>query len=138
MAETRIGNNYNNLYNNSLALKNHLDSNKRVDLDVIQDLKTYLVDFQKNPTRAQVVYRDVVKKNPIMHPAQYSYNKTQMSRFVLAKDLMDSVSKIFEKQLYPKTHKLRKSLIQNDRIALDTVVPKLTSKFAKFLVSVIK
>lgn len=46
--------------------------------------------------------------------------------------LVKKISNIYFEE-YQNTYKLREKLIQNGRISLDRVVPKMTSKFKKFL-----
>ena len=46
--------------------------------------------------------------------------------------LVKKISNIYFEE-YKNSYKLREKLIQNGRISLDRVVPKMTNKFKKFL-----
>ena len=88
-----------------------------------EEYLTYIKEWISNSTRAKIAMHEVVNNNP--KSSDYFLNKRLLLKDPILKNA-DSYVKSYEKDMYPKTLKLRNNLIKNDRINLDSVTPKLS------------
>lgn len=120
---------FDRFYDNAYYCKNQIDkSGNHFDLEYAKDdYINFLNNRLENPTIADTAMRKVVKQQPYKNPEHTIINNLGDLESVPEIDkLVRKDAKNYHKTLYPKTGTLRQTLIENDRIALDTVTPKLT------------
>lgn len=88
-----------------------------------RDYLTFINERMSNSTQAKIAMHEVVNNDS--KSRDYFLNKRLLLKDPILKNA-DSYVKSYEKDMYPKTLKLRNNLIKNDRINLDSVTPKLS------------
>lgn len=131
-----IENKYNNYYNVSKDLVKALDTNNKVwQRDAIEAAKKYVDCFDKNPTRAQMMLNYAMKKN-LSNPYVYDSKLGKLLDIETIDNHIQPVLYRYNKK-YPKTGKIRKNLIEADRILPDVIKPKIKSSFKKLCLKLI-
>lgn len=104
-----------------------------VDSYEIDRYNKFLQVKAKNPTAADIAMRAAEKQN--LTPAYLWYKRNvRLLEKSPENDVLVQQFKENYKQNYPKTGKLRKALIKNDRFQLDRVTPKMTSNLKKMFI----
>lgn len=120
-----------NLYEKAYLCKASMDrcykhqASDRFTISSQKHYKNFLNEKKRNFLKANIMMRDVLAEHPISNPETYEYNKT----FLEKKPEIDILIKEcdeFESKNYKKTKEIRKKLIENNRINLYHVTPKMT------------
>ena len=123
------GSQYERIRNNAYWHNAHLDTEFTVTKDQMEATLDHIDDCIHNPTRGLLARRE--KTKPIPNYPEYFRNKEIMFNFPEVKAKND----VFEsqyKKMYPKTGKIRKSLIESKYVVLNTIKPKMT-RFQKLI-----
>ena len=100
----------------------HLDTILTPDVNDVRDSIKHLQDCKKNPTVGLLARKCCETNN---YPNSKMRNMDLLMRNSKLKKLSDSFETSFEKELYPKTHKIRKYLIEKEFVVLDYVKPRV-------------
>lgn len=123
---------YRKYRSNAYWARTHLDTRFKPDADDAQAIIDHLKDCRENPTRG-LIARRAVKKKP-HYPGFYERNKAILAKMPEVKQQHDLFEKTY-KELYPKSGKTRKALIDNQNVFFRHVKPKmdgLTKAIFKF------
>ena len=97
-----------------------------------REYKDFLDVIYKNSTIAKIAEQEDINKSTLRFPKVYKENLKIVLENPLIQDTLILIDKK-EKELYPKTQKIRNILIKNDRFSLDFVKPKIESGLLKML-----
>lgn len=117
-----------NIKSNAFWYNSHIDTLYKPGNRAIIDTITHLNDCKTNPTIGLLARR---QSKTDFYPEFQNRNKELLINNPKIKNLNDSFEKEF-KELYPKTAKIRKYLIDNEFVILDYIKPK-TQSFSKKL-----
>jgi hypothetical protein len=113
-------------------VRSHFNTRYNADKEtMIEHYKDFLNTKLENSTIADLAMQDVLKKQPITHPLIYSSKQKRLEREPEVDELVLRVNNQY-KENYPKTGDIRKTLIENDRVSLESIQPKAT-KLEKFI-----
>ncbi len=120
MTDTMIsGNRFGRINQNAYWANAHLDTKFHIDTDNIEDNLKHIKDCIENPTRGLLAAK---KHKTTNYPDCYTRNYNKLLKIPSIKKAVDNFDKQFN-NLYPKTAKARKFLINNESIKLDYVKP---------------
>lgn len=118
-----------NLYDTAYYCKTSLDKSSSnfngINKDIASDkYGQFLNEKLKNPTATAIAMHDIAKSHPIENPIDFGKNIVELEKTPKIDILVKKLSEIDKSQ--KKTSYLRREIIANDRISLNTVLPKLT------------
>ncbi len=118
---------------NALWARIHMDTRFTPDDIASEDYLNHLNDKIKNPTRGMLAMREQ-EKRPLNYPLKYAQNKDLFEKEISeTKAATEEFNNLVDK-LYPKTKRIRKYIIDHDRVVFDKVKPsKGTKLIRKFL-----
>lgn len=128
MSETILGGaRFDDIYGHAANYKRQLDSNPAWYDEELAQIRTedFLKDRIKNPTIADAAMHRYVKRYPFESPKYQIINNIADLEKTPVVDTLIKQDRENYKKLYPKTGRIREALIQNDRIDLYKVTPKL-------------
>lgn len=108
------------------------DSAWNVDKNDIYNYNGFLQEKVKNPVAAEIAMHEFSRKHNI-DPTTLTGNRIILER-VPENDFLANKLKTDYKKNYPKTGKIRRALIYNDRFALNEIKPKLTNSLKKLFI----
>lgn len=129
MSETILGGaRFDNIYGHAASYKKQLDSNPAWYDEELAQIRTedFLKDRIKNPTIADAALHRYVKKHPYTSSSYQVINNMADLEKTPGVDTLIKQNCENYKKLYPKTGRIRETLIDNSRIDLYKVNPKLT------------
>ena len=128
---------FDDLYRKAYWAKISLDrtANWFDEESALDDCVEYLKERRKNRTAGDIAYAEVIRKNPLGE-TDYSKNLRILERNPEVDSLLKE-SRNFNAKNYPKTGRVRNTLIKNNRFRLYEVLPKLTG-FSKFVMKYLK
>jgi hypothetical protein len=122
---SKQANHYKKLEKSAFWVHRCLDTPNSFDEEDITHYKDFLSEKSKSPLIADIIMNDVQKTYTRRYPKAYYFaKKEEMENVSELKPLVESINKQ-NKSLYPKTGKLRQTLISNNRFHLFYVKPKL-------------
>ncbi len=134
MSELEIGCiKYENIRNNAYWSKIHLDTSFLPDEYDLETYKAHWQDCKKNPTVGMIARRKYITGKPMNYPEYAHRNRCYLEN----QPEIDTLKKILKTKindLYPKTKRARKYIIDNERVVLDWVEKsKKYTRFDKFM-----
>jgi hypothetical protein len=128
----KLDNIYKQLKTSAYWTNTHLNSRFATNNEsATEHYAQFLTEKLKRPTVANIVMKDIQKEHPITFPLIYILKKEKLEKTPKIRNLLNSIIKQ-DKNLYPKTSKLRFVLLEDNRFNLNSIKPKLF-KLKKFV-----